>query len=82
MTAAPAAHSAAAVPSPNAIGIMPMIMAKAVMRTGRSRVNPACSAASNALSPAFMRSRAKLTTNTLFAVATPCIRLRRSGPAR
>ena len=58
-------------PNPNAIGIMPMIMAKAVMSTGRSRVNPACSAASKALSPAFMRSRAKLTTSTLLAVATP-----------
>ncbi len=58
-------------PRPKAIGIMPMIMANAVMSTGRKRVNPACSAASNAVSPAFMRSRAKLTTSTLFAVATP-----------
>ena len=48
-----------------------MIMASAVISTGRRRVNPACSAASMAVSPAFMRSRAKLITNTLLAVATP-----------
>ena len=32
---------------------------------------PACSAACSGISPAFMRSRAKLTTRTLLAVATP-----------
>ena len=50
---------------------MPMIIAAAVMMTGRKRVKPACKAASMAVSPAFMRSRAKLITSTLFAVATP-----------
>ncbi len=36
-------------PRPRAMGIMPMIMAVAVMMTGRRRVNPASSAASRAL---------------------------------
>ena len=58
-------------PSPRAMGIMPMIMAAAVMMTGRSRVKPASSAASLALLPSVICSRAKLITSTLFAVATP-----------
>ena len=48
-----------------------MIIASAVISTGRKRVEPACRAACEASSPASMRSRAKLTTSTLFAVATP-----------
>jgi len=58
-------------PSPKAMGIIPMIIAVASLRTGRKRVNPACRAASKALSPASKRSRAKLMTSTLLAVATP-----------
>ena len=48
-----------------------MIIAVAVMMTGRSRVYPASSAASRALLPPSICSRAKLITSTLFAVATP-----------
>src|ERR1700685_4083826 len=43
-------------PRPSAIGIMPIIIAVAVITTGRMRVNPACRAASNALSPRSTRS--------------------------
>ncbi len=50
---------------------MPMIIASAVMRTGRKRVKPASTAASMALRPRASSSFAKLTTRMLFAVATP-----------
>ena len=50
---------------------MPMIMASAVIRTGRKRVKPASSAALTASPVASKRSRAKLTTSMLLAVATP-----------
>src|SRR6266849_911867 len=36
-------------PSPSAIGTIPMIMASAVIRTGRKRVKPACMAADRTL---------------------------------
>src|SRR5579885_3458171 len=58
-------------PRPMAMGIMPMIMANAVMRTGRIRTNPAWSAASRALLPSPNCSFAKETSRMLFAVATP-----------
>src|SRR5882762_472286 len=58
-------------PMPSAMGTMPMIIASAVINTGRKRVTPACRAAWEASSPASMRWRAKLTTRTLLAVATP-----------
>ena len=50
---------------------MPMIMASAVISTGRNRVKPASIAAVTASAPSASRSRAKLTTRMLFAVATP-----------
>ena len=55
----------------SAIGPMPMIMASAVISTGRKRVKPASMAAVNGSSPSASRSRAKLTTRMLLAVATP-----------
>src|SRR2546430_12357191 len=58
-------------PRPNAIGSIPMIMASAVMQTGRSRTEPALRAASKAESPARRWSSAKVMSRTLFAVATP-----------
>src|SRR6266516_1809030 len=57
----------------NENGNMPMIIASAVITTGRNRVKPAESAASReffGLSPQ-RSSLAKLTTKMLFAVATP-----------
>ncbi len=48
-----------------------MIMASAVIMTGRMRVVPASSAASQALSPSAMRSHANEITRMLLAVATP-----------
>ena len=50
---------------------MPMIIASAVISTGRSRVTPASIAAVAASAPCRERSRAKLMTRMLFAVATP-----------
>ncbi len=50
---------------------MPMIIAAAVMITGRKRVNPASSAASTGSPCSSSCSFAKLTTRMLFAVATP-----------
>ena len=50
---------------------MPMIMASAVISTGRKRVKPASSAAAAASSPCAKPSRAKLTSRMLFAVAMP-----------
>ncbi len=58
-------------PIPRAIGIMPIIIASAVISTGRNRVNPASRAAWSAVCPRASSSFAKLTTRMLFAVATP-----------
>ena len=58
-------------PGSIAIGAMPMIMARAVISTGRNRVAPASSAAVTASLPASSWPRAKLTTRMLLAVATP-----------
>src|SRR5258705_687672 len=58
-------------PSPSAMGIMPMIMAKAVIRTGRNRVKPASMAALTGSPCCSNRSLAKQTTRILFAVPTP-----------
>ena len=57
--------------APIAIGIMPAIIAAAVMRTGRSRVTPADRAASKALMPVSRCSRANVTSRIEFAEATP-----------
>src|ERR1700730_16733741 len=54
-----------------AIGTMPMIIASAVISTGRNRVLPASIAAVTASAPAVRRSRAKLITRMLLAVAMP-----------
>ena len=58
-------------PNPSAIGTMPMIIASAVISTGRNRPKPASSAASSAERPSSSWSLAKLTTRMLLAVATP-----------
>jgi len=58
-------------PASIAIGSMPMTMASAVISTGRNREPPASNAASMAPTPAAIRSRAKLITRMLLAVATP-----------
>ena len=58
-------------PSPSAIGAMPIIIASAVMTTGRNRTKPASSAAATGSPSSAKRSRAKLMTSTLLAVATP-----------
>ncbi len=60
-------------PKPKAIGIIPMIIASAVINTGRMRVAPASSAALTGPSPSPMRCRANETTRMLFAVATPMV---------
>src|SRR5262245_1227533 len=56
---------------PIAIGIMPTIIAAAVISTGRIRVCPASIAAWNAVLPASCCSRAKVTSRMEFAEATP-----------
>ena len=56
---------------PIAIGIMPTIIAAAVISTGRIRVWPASIAASKAVLPASCCSRAKVTSRMEFADATP-----------
>jgi len=48
-----------------------MIIASAVMRTGLNRTKPASSAAATGSPSSSNRSRAKLITSTLLAVATP-----------
>ena len=53
------------------MGSMPMIIASAVMTIGRSRVQPASTAASAAVRPSSMRSLANVTSRIEFAVATP-----------
>ncbi len=58
-------------PNPRAIGTMPMIIARAVISTGRNRVKPASNAALTESLPSIIFSVAKLTTKMLFAVATP-----------
>src|SRR2546426_662769 len=58
-------------PRPTAIGTMPMIMARAVMSTGRMRTKPASIAASRAFLPSSICSRANETIKMLLAVATP-----------
>ena len=58
-------------PSPSAIGTMPMIIASAVMQTGRKRVAPASIAARSASPFSASAILANETTRILFAVATP-----------
>src|SRR6185437_827888 len=58
-------------PRPRLIGNMPINMAAAVISTGRMRLAPASSAAATGSIPRRRLSRAKLTTSTEFAVATP-----------
>ncbi len=59
MTARPSgAFCSAPSPRPSAIGIMPMIIANAVIRTGRMRLAPASSAAVSGGAPAESRWRA------------------------
>ena len=58
-------------PRPRLIGIMPRIMASAVISTGRRRVVPAESAASSAPTPSRRWSLAKVTSKMEFDVATP-----------
>ena len=53
------------------MGTMPIIIASAVISTGRKRVKPACRAASRADLPSLSCSRAKDTIRMLLAVATP-----------
>ena len=53
------------------MGIMPTIMASAVISTGRSRVNPALTAASTEFFPSFICEAAKVTSRMLLEVATP-----------
>ena len=50
---------------------MPMIIASAVMITGRSRPAPACQAAARGSRPLRKLFRANVTTSTEFDVATP-----------
>ena len=74
ITARPSgAFCSAPSPSPKAIGIMPMIMASAVISTGLMRVAPASSAALMGASPSPMRCRANDTIRMLLAVATPMV---------
>ena len=58
-------------PRPIAIGTMPIIIARAVINTGRMRTKPAWTAAFFAFSPSRICSRANDTSKMLFAVATP-----------
>ena len=58
-------------PSPRAIGAIPIIIARAVIRTGLNLVKPASKEALTEFLEYKIRSRAKLTTKILFAVATP-----------
>src|SRR5581483_6090277 len=60
-------------PSPSAIGIMPMIIAAAVISTGRMRVAPAFSAAASGSTPRSRCWRANAITKMLLAVATPIV---------
>jgi hypothetical protein len=58
---------------PSAIGIMPMIIASAVISTGRIRVAPASRAATAGTAPSSRRCRANETSRMLLAVATPMV---------
>ena len=58
-------------PRPSDIGSMPTIIARAVISTGRSRVDPAARAALRASCPSRRWSLAKVTIRMLLAVATP-----------
>ena len=58
-------------PKPKAMGAIPMIMASAVMMTGRKRVKPASRPARTGSPVCNNLSRAKLMTRMLLAVATP-----------
>ena len=60
-------------PNPIAMGTIPIIIASAVIITGLNLVEPASSAARNALLVSAKRSFAKLMIRTLFAVATPML---------
>ena len=71
MTARASAAFCSSPAPPIAIGIMPTIIAAAVISTGRMRVWPAAIAASRALMPAWLCSRAKVTSRIEFAEATP-----------
>ncbi len=71
MTARASAAFCSSPGPPIAIGIMPTIIAAAVISTGRMRVCPAEIAASRALIPANCCSRAKVTSRIEFAEATP-----------
>src|SRR4029079_4406706 len=61
-------------PRPSDIGSMPMIMASAVMTTGRQRTKPASMAAAAGSPSAASRSRAKLMTHTTLARPQPLAR--------
>src|SRR5947208_4681268 len=58
-------------PKPKAMGSIPIIMAAAVMMTGRMRVWPAASAAERESIPSSRMSLANTTIRILLAVATP-----------
>src|SRR5712675_935217 len=71
MTARASAAFCSSPGPPIAIGIIPTIIAAAVISTGRIRVRPAEMAASKALIPASCCSRAKVTSRIELAEATP-----------
>ena len=71
MTARASAAFCSSPGPPIAIGIMPTIIAAAVISTGRIRVRPAEIAASRALMPASCCSRANVTSRIELAEATP-----------
>src|SRR6185436_10904148 len=60
-------------PRPSAIGIMPMIMASAVIITGRMRVAPEASAAASGSTPWSRCWRANEMSRIELAVATPMV---------
>src|SRR5262249_25556007 len=71
MTARASAAFCSSPAPPIAMGIMPTIIAAAVISTGRIRVRPASIAACRAVRPASCCSRAKVTSRMEFAEATP-----------
>src|SRR3979411_626761 len=74
MTARASAAFCASPAPPIAMGIMPTIIAAAVINTGRILVWPALMAASKAECPFNCCSRAKVTSRIEFADATPTAR--------
>ncbi len=58
-------------PRPSAIGIMPAIMARLVIRIARNRLRAPSTAASDALAPASRLRSAKVTSKMALATATP-----------